>query len=280
VMFVNYRVPHRFTEAEKNTISLFAQSAAIAIQNARQYQSISERLETASATAMFLSAMSAWSHGVAQDTFILRAYVSALCECIARPDEQIKSILDKIESKADAIANMIPDLPSSDVEKREFIKLSSIFEDLRGRRKEEIASHDIEVESDLDTLPPLYINSQLISEALDHLIQNAIRAMPQGGKLTVRGKVVGKRVLVEVSDTGMGVPREIQKQLFKGRVLGHDKSRMGVGLMLTRMYINQCGGDITLVRSGEKGSVFAFDLPFAGTDGSDLRHESFDEEAW
>jgi two-component system, sporulation sensor kinase E len=113
---------------------------------------------------------------------------------------------------------------------------------------------------------------------LDHLIQNAIRAMPQGGKLTVGGRVVGKRVLVEVGDTGMGMPRGIQEQLFKGRVLGRDKSRMGVGLMLARMYINQCGGDITLVRSDEKGSVFAFDLPFAGTDGSDLRHESFDEE--
>jgi len=228
---------------------------------------------------MFLSAMSAWSHGVAQDTFILRAYAEALRECIARPGEQIKSILDKIESKADAIANIIPDLPSSsDVAQRELVKLSSIFEDLWGRRKEEIASHHIEVESNLDALPPLYINSQLVSEALDHLIQNAIRAMAQGGKLTVGGRVVGKRVLVEVGDTGMGMPREIQEQLFKGRVLGHDKSRMGVGLMLTRMYINQCGGDITLVHSDEKGSVFAFDLPFAGTDGSDLRHESFDEE--
>jgi GAF domain-containing protein/CheY-like chemotaxis protein len=278
VMFVNYRVPHRFTEAEKSTISLFAQSAAIAIQNARQYQSVSERLETASATAMFLSAMSAWSHGVAQDTFILRAYAEALRGCIARPDAQIRSILDKIESKADAIANIIPDLPSSDIEKAEFIKLSSIFEDLREGRKEEIASHCIEVESDLDALPPLYINSQLVSEALDHLIQNAIRAMPQGGKLTVSGKVVGRSVLVEVGDTGTGMPREIQEQLFKGRVLGRDKSRMGVGLMLARMYINQCGGDITLVHSDEKGSVFAFDLPFAGTDGSDLGHESFDEE--
>jgi signal transduction histidine kinase len=103
--------------------------------------------------------------------------------------------------------------------------------------------------------------------------------MPQGGKLTVSGKVVGRSVFVEVGDTGTGMPKEIQEQLFKGRVLGHDKSRMGVGLMLTRMYINQCGGDIGLVHSDEKGSVFAFDLPFAGMDGSDLRHGSFDEEA-
>jgi GAF domain-containing protein/two-component sensor histidine kinase len=279
VMFVNYRVPHRFTEVEKSAISLFAQSAGIAIQNAWQYQSVSEKLETASATAMFLSAMSAWSHEVAQDTFILRTDAKALRECIAQPDDQIRSILDKIESKADAIANIIPDLPSSDIEKGEFIKLSSIFEDLRERREEEIASHYIEVESDLEALPPIYTNSQLLSEALDHLISNAIKAMPQGGKLTVRGKVIGKRVLVEVGDTGIGMPMKIQKQLFKGRVLGRDKSRTGIGLMLARMYINQCGGDIMLARSDEKGSIFALDLPFVSTDGSDLSHELFEEEA-
>ena len=278
-MFVNYRRPHRFTEGEKNILTLFAQSAAIAIQNARQYQSISEKLETASATAMFLSAMSAWSHGAAQDTFILRTYAKALRECIAQPEDQIKNLLDKIESKADAIANMIPDLPSSDVEKREFVKLGSIFKDLRERRREEIASLCIEVASDLEALPPLYINGQLVSEALDHLIHNAITAMPQGGKLTVRGKVIGKRVLIEVGDTGIGMTKEIQEQLFKGRVLGRDKSRMGIGLMLARIYINQCGGDIALTRSDEKGSTFVLDLPLASTDGSDLDHELLGEEA-
>ncbi|MDE3089326.1 MAG: ATP-binding protein, partial [Chloroflexota bacterium] len=124
----------------------------------------------------------------------------------------------------------------------------------------EIASQHITVDSFLLTLPPVLADNWLLGEVFDHLVQNAIKSMPAGGKLTVSARVTGPQAYIQVADTGQGMLPETQAQLFKGRAHGRDKTRMGIGLMLTRFYLNACDGDIELTRSDANGTTFAFHL--------------------
>jgi signal transduction histidine kinase len=102
-----------------------------------------------------------------------------------------------------------------------------------------------------------------LQKVADHLIQNAVKAMPNGGRLTFSGYVAGARAYIKVTDTGAGIPAEIQDQLFIRRVHGDDHIGGGMGLLLTRIYLFACGGGIRLDRSDAEGTTFIFHLPIA-----------------
>jgi two-component system NtrC family sensor kinase len=258
-MFVNYRRPHRFTEGEKNILTLFAQSAAIAIQNAQLYQKVSERLETASAMAWAGTASSLWAHEVQQNTFTICTDVATLRSGIS--DSGVQEILDRIEATANAMAEVIPSLPSKDVE--EAVDLALVLEDVLGERGKELQERNVGVQSNLETLPRVRANRQWLVEAFDGLTKNALRAMSGGGNLTFMGRVTGDKVFIDVIDTGKGFPKQLRNQLYKGRVVGPGRGGMGIGLLLVKTILNRYGGDISLPYSDERGNVFTIQLPLA-----------------
>lgn len=258
-MFVNYRRPHRFTEGEKNIFTLFAQSAAIAIQNAQLYQKVSERLETASAMAWAGTAASLWAHELQQNTFTICTDVATLRSRIS--DRGIQEILDRIETTANALAGVVPSLPSKDVE--EAVDLARVLEDLLEKRGKELQEQNIKLQSNLETLPRVWADHQWLVEAFDGLTRNALRAMPSGGNLAFTGRVVGDKVLIDVVDTGKGFPDQLRNQLYKGRVVGPGWGGLGIGLLLVKTILNRYGGDIDLPYSDERGNVFPIQLPLA-----------------
>jgi two-component system NtrC family sensor kinase len=258
-MFVNYRKPHQFTEGEKNIFTLFAQSAAIAIQNAQLYKTMSEGLETASAMAWAGTAASLWAHEVQQNTFTICTDVATLRSRIA--DSAVQEILNRIETTASALAGVVPSLPSRDVE--EAVDLGRVLEDVLEKRDKEIQERNVKVQSNLETLPRVWANHPWLVEAFDGLTKNALRAMPGGGNLAFTGRVVGNRVLIDVVDSGKGVPDQLRNQLYKGRVVGSGQSGMGIGLLLVKTILNRYGGDIGLPYSDERGNVFPVQLPLA-----------------
>jgi len=258
-MFVNYRKPHRFTEGEKNIFTLFAQSAAIAIQNAQLYQKVSERLETASAMAWAGTASSLWAHEVQQNTFTICTDVATLRSRI--PDSGVREILDRIETIANALAEVVPSLPSTDVE--EAVDLARVLKDVRKKRDNELQERSFQVQSNLEALPRVRANHQWLVEAFDGLTKNALRAMPGGGNLAFTGRVVGDKVLIDVVDSGEGFPDQLRSQLYKGRVVGPGRGGLGIGLLMVKTILNRYGGDIGLPYSDERGNVFPVQLSLA-----------------
>ncbi len=258
-MFVNYRKPHRFTEGEKNIFALFAQSAAIAIQNAQLYKLVSERLETASAMAWAGTAASLWAHEVQQNTFTIYTDVATLRSRISDPT--VQKILDRIETTASTLAEVIPSLPSRDAE--EAVKLADVLNDVRKVRGNELQERNVQVQSNLETLPRVWANHEWLVEAFDGLTKNALRAMPGGGNLTFTGRVRGDKVFIDVIDSGKGFPNQLRNQLYKGRVVGPGRGSMGIGLLLVKTILNRYGGDIGLPYSDERGNVFPVQLPLA-----------------
>ena len=93
-----------------------------------------------------------------------------------------------------------------------------------------------------------------------NLARNAGRAMPSGGRITVAARTDGGRLVVEVADTGGGVPETIKNEVFRPFV-GTSDSGVGMGLAICRDILQAHGGDIELATTGTGGTTFHVCLP-------------------
>jgi len=103
-----------------------------------------------------------------------------------------------------------------------------------------------------------------VKQILYNLLSNAVKFTPDGGRVDVSVRADNGDVRVEVRDTGIGVAAEDQDRIFEEfRQVGRERSRegTGLGLTLTKRFIELHGGRIWLESSPGKGSTFAFTLP-------------------
>ena len=97
-----------------------------------------------------------------------------------------------------------------------------------------------------------------------NLFRNAIQAMKAAdgvSRLEVTASPQGESLLVEVSDNGPGLPKKARAHLFDAFTGSTRKGGSGLGLSISRELARAHGGDITLVSSGEAGTVFGVRLP-------------------
>jgi PAS domain S-box-containing protein len=114
---------------------------------------------------------------------------------------------------------------------------------------------------------PIIIGDALrLKQALSNLISNAIKYTPDGGDITVRVQRVKQRILIEVQDTGYGIPAAAQAKLFqrfyRAKAPGTENiTGTGLGLSLAKAVIDQHGGQITVESETGQGSTFQVWLP-------------------
>ncbi|HEU4322588.1 MAG TPA: HAMP domain-containing sensor histidine kinase [Roseiflexaceae bacterium] len=118
----------------------------------------------------------------------------------------------------------------------------------------------VELVTSLAPTPLVRINPIQLREVLTNLIMNAITAMPEGGTLTVRSFHVGASVCLQVSDTGVGIAREMQKMIFEPYVTTR-WGGSGLGLATSRTYIERMGGHIGVESAPGQGTTFTITLP-------------------
>ncbi|HTY25300.1 MAG TPA: ATP-binding protein [Desulfomonilaceae bacterium] len=115
-----------------------------------------------------------------------------------------------------------------------------------------------------DDLPPIYSDRDQIKQALLNLILNAVEAMPNGGMIHVSAgsNRPGNKVRIRVSDTGGGIPKEVQRRIFEPFVTTKEDGK-GVGLGLSVVYgiVSQHGGTIEVDSEEGKGATFTLNLP-------------------
>jgi signal transduction histidine kinase len=92
-----------------------------------------------------------------------------------------------------------------------------------------------------------------------NLIVNALEAMPTGGRLHMKAREAGGYVLIEMEDTGPGIPHGIRDRLFEPFVTLGKQNGLGLGLALVRQTILNHGGDIWTEPSA--GARFVMRLP-------------------
>ena len=165
-----------------------------------------------------------------------------------------------IEEQTDYISKIVADLQDYDrplkpeYSETDFIKLiASIFKTVRIPEKTVL-------KIDIKALPKIRTDPTLLRRALTNLINNALQAMPNGGTLKITANKKENKALIEVSDTGMGIPEEIKPKLFTPLFTTKAKGQC-LGLAVVKRFIETLHGSITFESEKDKGTKFTIELP-------------------
>lgn len=120
-----------------------------------------------------------------------------------------------------------------------------------------------------ESLPVIEVDKDRIRQVVLNLINNAFKFTPDGGNITLSARQEDDRVIVAVSDTGSGIGKEQQEVLFDPyRRVDDDRQRLsglGIGLALSKKFVELHGGKIQVESEKGKGSTFSFSLPVSGS---------------
>jgi PAS domain S-box-containing protein len=104
------------------------------------------------------------------------------------------------------------------------------------------------------------VDPERIRRVLDNLLKNAVEAMPNGGRLNVNVGKRGDNAVIEVKDTGAGIPPEVMANLFTPFYSGK-KGGTGLGLAFSKQAVEAHGGKIQVKTKVGKGTTFRVLIP-------------------
>ena len=133
--------------------------------------------------------------------------------------------------------------------------------------KERAARQGTQLTAELDPiLETFHADERKFKQIMLNLLSNAVKFTPAGGTVSVLARPVDGGVEIAVADTGLGIAANDHAAVFEEfRQVGTDYSRKaegtGLGLALTKRFIELHGGRIWLISEPNKGSTFTFFLP-------------------
>lgn len=117
----------------------------------------------------------------------------------------------------------------------------------------------------LESLPPVYADEKRLVQIIFNLMHNAVKYTDEGS-VTVSARAQGKQVIIHVADTGHGIAKPLQEQIFMPYEQGEgaaDSGGIGLGLSICKQLVELHGGKLSVDSEPGKGSVFSFNLPIA-----------------
>ena len=268
--------PGPFSEKDIALLKTFADQAVIAIQNARLFREIqdkSRQLEIANQhKSEFLANM---SHELRTPLNAIIGFSEVLLERLFGDiNEKQDDYLKDIHSSGRHLLNLINDiLDLSKVEAgRMELELSTFdlptaIANAMTLIRERAQQHGIAVAQDVaPELGDVVADERKFKQILLNLLSNAVKFTPDGGRIDVSATSSGDNIVVAVHDTGIGIAPEDQDAVFEEfRQVGRDytskQEGTGLGLALTRRFVELHGGRISVHSEPGKGSTFTFTLP-------------------
>jgi PAS domain S-box-containing protein len=165
------------------------------------------------------------------------------------------------------------------------VDLAVVVEDAidAARRPAESAGLEIRAEVDPQGVPELTGDPHRLGQAVDNLLSNAIKFTPGGGWIAVRLHRRGDLAIIEVEDSGLGIPEEEQKRLFDrlyraSSALQHQIQGVGIGLSIVKAIAEAHGGAVRVESEEGTGTTFTLEIPLT-TDGVEGDKTQATEEA-
>jgi signal transduction histidine kinase len=149
---------------------------------------------------------------------------------------------------------------------RQSCSLNDIANEVCNLMEDKARQLQIDLVRDLDsTLPRVTIDPDGIHSCLLNLVTNAIEAFPESissGTITVSSRSEPEAgVYLEVKDTGRGMTKELQEQIFKYLYSTKGARGTGLGLAITQKIVSEHGGTVQVESQPNKGSCFTIILP-------------------
>jgi signal transduction histidine kinase len=133
--------------------------------------------------------------------------------------------------------------------------------------RERASRHGIKLERIIDDrLGDFTGDERKVKQVLVNLLSNAVKFTPEGGRIKVEARLGDSAIITSVTDTGIGIASEDQEVIFEefrqvGSNYAQKREGTGLGLSLTRKFVEMHGGKIWVESELGNGSTFTFTLP-------------------
>ncbi|MFS0774536.1 cell wall metabolism sensor histidine kinase WalK [Neobacillus sp. 3P2-tot-E-2] len=214
------------------------------------------------------------SHELRTPLTTMRSYLEALADGAWKDEDIAPNFLEVTRTETERMIRLVNDLlqlsklDSTDYRlNKEWVNFVDFYHRIIDRFemakeqnvsfKRELPTHAIFVEIDEDKM----------TQVLYNIISNALKYSPEGGQVTFSIKEEEEKIIVSVSDQGMGIPKENISKIFD-RFYRVDKARTrklggtGLGLAIAKEMVNVHGGMIWAVSEEGKGTEIFFSLPY------------------
>jgi signal transduction histidine kinase len=265
-----------FSEKDVALLKTFADQAVIAIQNARLFHEIedkSRQLEIANQhKSEFLANM---SHELRTPLNAIIGFSEVLLERLfGELNEKQDDYLKDIHSSGRHLLSLINDiLDLSKVEAGRMelepsrFDIGSAISNALTLVRERAQRHGIALVQTIDpALGEIVADERKFKQIMVNLLSNAVKFTPDGGRIDVSATLSGNDAEIAVRDTGIGIAPEDQAAVFEEfRQVGRDYTKKqegtGLGLALTRKFVELHGGRIRVASALGEGATFTFTLP-------------------
>ncbi len=220
------------------------------------------------------------SHDLRSPLSLISGYADMIIMDTTDADSPFHEYVGIIKKCVEKMGNLIDDLlrveriRTSPLELREQVDIESLVKVVmvNTRFSAQAKNHKLISEIDLPRSPRINADAVLIRQAMENLINNAIKYSERGGKITIRAYVEGQKYHFSVHDTGIGIAPEHLPFVFEAFFRVHPSTAekgSGLGLSLVKTVIDRHHGEVWVKSQLGKGSQFGFWLPLTQPDESE-----------
>lgn len=194
--------------------------------------------------------------------------------------DKAKELIGRAERRVRFLLELVGDLLDLAVRRIEGVKSRRVDVDLRRVAEEVAEGYRAEAEAKGLTFEAALPDRPLILEGdegdlqklLSNLLSNAVKYTPPGGRVTLKVEEGEREVIIEVADTGIGIPKEDMPKLFKEFFRAENARKMaehgtGLGLAIVKRIVDEHGGTISVESELGKGTRFLIRLPHRAYEG-------------
>jgi PAS domain S-box-containing protein len=263
-----------FDEEDLRGLESLATQAAVAIQNARQFESLKKirgLIGSKTATDWIQMVSTVWGHAIIREARIARNYLELTQQDVEDKDLlQAQEDLFKCFDVIDRIKEIPIIAPLSVEDGVNSVRINELLEKYLGRVWEHESYKSIsttfDLQPDLDDIASTRASSEWIRRALEILLDNALQAMDKANspakEIEVATRLSGKKIEIYVKDNGPGIPPLIRSDVTHSPIDKPAGSQgAGLGLMLAKNIVQTYGGDLLVRHTGKDGTAMLILLP-------------------
>ncbi len=212
------------------------------------------------------------SHDLRSPLTAILGYVELL-DKVGGVNETQREFIERVQLSVQNITHLVDDLLNlgrieagfdARTERVHFDQLLRFaLDDIRKRAEDK----NLVLNTDLpDSLPPFMANPVQMREMIENLLNNALKYTPAGGKIFVRAGIAQKQLILQVQDSGIGIPALDQPYIFdkfyRASNSNNELGGTGLGLSIVKSIVDSHNGRIWVESSVGQGSTFTVVLPF------------------
>lgn len=217
------------------------------------------------------------AHDIKSSFSNIKLLVSSLAEGYPKPgSEEYKEVMQSISRSTQETHALLENLllwtrsQTGDLHVRaELLDLNELVDRVFYTLEVNAVNKIITLKKKTGELLPVYADRNMMQSIIQNLVHNAIKFTPQNGTVTLEGYTEGKKVILKIMDTGVGIPAENMEKLFADKEQlttpgTGDEEGTGLGLFLVQHFVKRNGGSITADSKPGRGTTITIFFPKAG----------------